>query len=186
MTKVVHASHEEIESWLRSRRADVAALELVDATLPLLDAAIAEPTALPAMLKASVSPDWEGFPEALPILRDNLARDPGCPWGTTLFVLTSPRTLIGMGGFKGPPKEGVVEIGYAVAPAFQGRGLATEAARQLVHRAFTDRRVTAVDAHTLSHPNASVRVLEKLGMQRMDAHSFDNQEVWHWRLRRTT
>lgn len=37
----------------------------------------------------------------------------GCP-------LDEPRTLVGWGGFKGAPRDGVVELGYAVAPAWTG------------------------------------------------------------------
>jgi [ribosomal protein S5]-alanine N-acetyltransferase len=182
---MVHATHEEIERWMRTQRQarKRTMIELVHATLPLLNAAIAGHEAVATELNAHVATGWEGFPEALPMLRDTL--EPGSPWGTTLFVLASPRTLVGMGGFKGPPQVGVVEIGYAIAPAFQGRGLATAAARQLVERAFADAGVSAVDAHTLGERNASVRVLEKLGMRRI-AEVLDPEHgaIWHWRVNR--
>jgi ribosomal-protein-alanine N-acetyltransferase len=156
-------------------------LELVLATLPMLEAAH-DASALSGLLSAEVAPGWEGFPEALPVLREQLARTPGSPWGTSLFVLGSPRTLVGMGGFKGPPHEGAVEIGYAIAPSHRGRGLATEAARTLAELAFADARVAAVDAHTLGHHNASTRVLEKIGMQRIgEVHDRDHGAIWHWR-----
>ena len=48
-----------------------------------------------------------------------------------------PRTLVGLGGFKGPPRDGVLEIGYAVAPDWEGRGIATAATRELLREAFT-------------------------------------------------
>jgi [ribosomal protein S5]-alanine N-acetyltransferase len=90
-----------------------------------------------------------------------------------------------MGGFKGPPSAGAVEIGYAIAPTLQRRGLATAAARQLVERAFADPNVGAVDAHTLAQRNASVRVLEKLGMQRIgEVPDHEHGAIWHWRIRR--
>ena len=55
--------------------------------------------------------------------RDAVAADPASTrWGTRLFVLDDPPALVGWGGFKGPPKDGEVEIGYAVAPSFEGRG----------------------------------------------------------------
>lgn len=56
--------------------------------------------------------------------------------GARFFVVEEPRTLVGWGGFKGPPSDGVVELGYAVAPAWEGRGVATVAVRELVREAF--------------------------------------------------
>jgi RimJ/RimL family protein N-acetyltransferase len=79
----------------------------------------------------------------------------------------------------------VVEIGYAVAPRFRGRGLATDAVAQMVRRAFADPLVRAVDAHTLGEPNASTRVLEKSNFRKI-AELIDPNEgpVWQWRRER--
>jgi [ribosomal protein S5]-alanine N-acetyltransferase len=43
-------------------------------------------------------------------------------WGTYLFIHRADQALIGLGGYKGAPNDGTVEIGYGVAPAYQGRG----------------------------------------------------------------
>lgn len=159
---------------------------LVNATFELLDAAIADPLRLGRVLGAAVADGWAGFPEALPRLRDSYAESPGeNAWGTVLVMLGDPRTLVGPGGYKGAPSgEGVVEIGYAIAPGFRGRGLATEAVRQIVRRACADARVTGIDAHTLARANPSTRVLVKLGFRRIGAREdADVGSVWHWRLR---
>jgi RimJ/RimL family protein N-acetyltransferase len=161
-------------------------LSLLDATVSLLDSAIRAPHSLTTLLHAEIASGWEGFPEALPILRDACAAAPESQWGTVLFVLNTPRTLVGMGGYKGAPSvDGLVEIGYAIAPAHQRRGLATEAARALVERAFMDSSVAAVEAQTLAEHNASSRVLEKLGMKRIgELYDAENGALWHWRLAR--
>ena len=70
---------------------------------------------------------------------------------------------VGHGGFKGPPKDGVVEIAYGIYPDYEGRGYATEAARALVVVAFGSEAVQVVMAHTIERRNASARVLEKAG-----------------------
>lgn len=78
------------------------------------------------------SDGWAGFPEALPVLCASYAKHPnGHTWGSLFFVEPHARVLVGLGGFKGPPSsDAVVEIGYAIAPAFQGLGLATDAVAQ--------------------------------------------------------
>ncbi len=163
-------------------------LNLVSATFELLDAAIDDELELGRLLAASVAEGWAGFPESLPGLRTSYANNPrGHEWGTFLFVLDDPRTLVGLGGYKGDPsKEGVVEIGYAIAPAFRGRGLATAAVQQMVARGFGSRQVRLIDAHTLAHPNASTRVLEKTGFEMIgELEDPDDGPIWHWRLRPT-
>ena len=126
----------------------------------MIDAAIADSARLSRLLNAAIAPSWVEFPESLPYVKNKLAEDRGWEeWGTVLFVLEEPRTLVGMGGFMGAPSpDGMVEIGYSIAPDFRGRGLATAAARQLIVRAFASSRVRAVDAHTRPERNASTRV----------------------------
>ena len=143
--------------------------------------------ALEALLGVAVADGWAGFPEALPVLHASYADNPsGVTWGSLFFVYPQVRTLVGFGGFKGPPSsDGVVEIGYAIAPAFQGQGLATDAVAQMVQRAFADSVVRAVDAHTLGQANPSTRVLEKSGFRRIgEADDPDVGVVWHWRRER--
>lgn len=161
-------------------------LKLVDGNLELLTAALVGGDPLGALLGVSVADDWAGFPEALPVLRASYADDPKeHPWGALFFIEPHARVLVGLGGFKGPPSDGVVEIGYAIAPAFQGQGLATDAVAQMVRRAFEDATVRAVDAHTLGQANPSTRVLEKSGFRRIgEADDPDAGVIWHWRRER--
>jgi len=107
-------------------------------------------------------------------------RDPW--WGACLFVLEAPRTLIGWGGFKGPPRDGVVELGYEVAASWQGRGLASAAVRELLQEALDAPEVLAVLAHTRPEPGASVRVLEKAGFGR-ECEVADDRIGTAWRFR---
>lgn len=160
-------------------------LDLLPATYEALDAAIAGDEALARHLGLPVAEGWTAFPEALPHLRGaTVPGEPAPRWGSTFFVLDEPRTLVGIGGFKGAPSsEGIVEIGYAIAPSFRRRGLATEAARKLVASAFEDASVRAVDAQTLGETNPSTRVLERVGFRRI-AELADPElgPLWHWRL----
>lgn len=159
-------------------------LTLVDGTLALLSAAVEGGDALAGVLGVSVAEGWEGFPEALPVLRASYEATPqGHGWGCLFFIEPDVPALVGFGGFKGPPSsDGVVEIGYAIAPAFRGRGLATDAATQMVERALADVAVRAVDAHTLGHDNPSTRVLQKAGFRKIaEIEDPGDGPIWHWR-----
>jgi RimJ/RimL family protein N-acetyltransferase len=71
--------------------------------------------------------------------------------------------LIGVGGFKGKPKDGTVEIGYSIVPEWQGQGLGADAVRVLTQFAFEQLGARVVCAHTLRELLPSRRVLEKNG-----------------------
>ena len=57
-------------------------------------------------------------------------------------------SLIGLGGFKGAPDHGQVEIGYEIAPGYRLRGLATEAA----DASRTGLRILAYRARAIGAP----------------------------------
>jgi RimJ/RimL family protein N-acetyltransferase len=104
------------------------------------------------------------------------------PWkfGFAIFH-TADNLVIGLCGFAGPPDaERCVEIGYSIAPAYQGQGLATEAARALIDFA-TPNQVRKIRAHTLAKINASTRVLEKCEFIKT-AENVDPEGklVWRW------
>jgi RimJ/RimL family protein N-acetyltransferase len=61
--------------------------------------------------------------------------------------------------------DGGTEIGYRLRPAVWSRGYATEGARALVRRAFTELGIERVVATTMTVNLASRRVLEKAGLR---------------------
>lgn len=125
-----------------------------------------------------MSEHWVGFPEALPASVDGARRRSEDPWGAHLFF-DDDGALVGFGGFKGEPRDGEVELGYAVAPARQGRGVATSVIEQLVGRAYTA-GVQVVSAHTLPEENASTTVLQKCGFVRAGQLHESAGDVWRW------
>jgi len=92
--------------------------------------------------------------------------------------------FIGTCGFKGSPDaHGAVEIAYFTFPDNERRGYATEMARALIDIARRSGVVRKVVAHTHVERGASVRVLEKTGMQRCGAATDSEQGVaWRWEL----
>ena len=103
-------------------------------------------------------------------------------WWMHFFFDATDGTLIGLGGYKGAPADGALEIGYEFAPALRGAGRATEAAKGMVAHAFAQPDVDHVIAHTLPNENASTAVLRKVGF-RFDAEIVDPDDgpVWRWR-----
>jgi RimJ/RimL family protein N-acetyltransferase len=102
------------------------------------------------------------------------------------MILRESGEAVGSAGFKGPPEEaGIVEIAYGVAPNYEGRGLATEAARALGAFALDVSQVTLVRAHTLPAANATTRVLAKCGFRHVgEVVDPDDGLVWRWELGR--
>lgn len=105
------------------------------------------------------------------------------PWSLGFAICERASGLvIGSCGFKGPPDEyGEVELGYGIAPAFEGRGYATEATLALIEFATQDPRVRMITAHTLRETNASGRVLTKCGFAFAgDVDDPDDGPIWRW------
>ena len=125
-----------------------------------------------------VVPGWVGFPEALPAAIEEAGRRPRDPWGTHLFF-DDDGALVGFGGFKGAPRNGEVELGYAVAPERQGRGIATAVVEELVSHARAA-GVSVVTAHTLAEENASTAVLRKSGFARTGQLHDADGDIWRW------
>jgi RimJ/RimL family protein N-acetyltransferase len=95
-------------------------------------------------------------------------------WSAWYFLLPESdgnSQAVGIGGFKGRPSRGMVEVGYSIMPAFQRLGFASEAVAALIDWAFSEPGVQLVTAETLPSLPASIRVLEKNGLQFLGAGS---------------
>jgi RimJ/RimL family protein N-acetyltransferase len=105
------------------------------------------------------------------------------PWKFGFAVVHKiDQVMIGLCGFAAPPDlDGVVEIAYSIAPAYEGKGSATEAAAALVEFATQSGRVNIVRAHTVPEVNASTHVLEKCGFEKIgEVSDHENILVWRW------
>ena len=109
------------------------------------------------------------------------------PWKDGFAVLhIADNTVIGLCSFTGPPSaDEMVEIAYGIAPGYQNRGHATEAAQELIAYAFASGRVRTIRGHTLPQHNPSTRVLRKCGFTLIGevTHSEDGI-VWRWEMTR--
>lgn len=148
----------------RSRR-----LRLVAATPTSVRAEMQDPSALAGVLGAAVPADWppEMLRDALPQFLQWHEEHPDWVGWLAWYAVrvdAAPPVVCGSVGFKGAPDaDGVVEIGYSVLPAHQGRGLATEMVETLLRWAWARGCVRHVVAETTRNNLASIRVLEHTG-----------------------
>lgn len=83
-------------------------------------------------------------------------------WGC---VLKESGDVIGFCGLKYLPELDVVDVGYRFLPEYWGQGLATEACRACVEFGFEVLQLERIVAFVLPENKASIRVLEKVGME---------------------
>ena len=135
-----------------------------------------EPEHFPARFGLYLAPGW-AVPGALEPTVEALEAGVDPAWLTHLLVHGG--TVVGMGGFTGPPCDGEVEIGYRVAPALRGRGIATAAVRAWVARARTAGLCRVVARTDDPRHGASATVLARTGFVRDPGR--DDEYRW-WRL----
>ncbi len=122
------------------------------------------------LAKARFPSEWPGaavIERAFTAYPEAIRADPaGRLWGDRLMILKQgERRVIGSVIFRGYPKDGIAEVGYGVERGSQGHGLATEGTLACVEWALDQPGICAVRATTFVWHRASVRVLEKVGMQ---------------------
>jgi ribosomal-protein-alanine N-acetyltransferase len=155
-------------------------MRLLPATIEHLLALQSDRTAFGRLIGSPVPEGWPEFPESIGFTLDRLRAHPDeADWWMHFFL--SGDALVGSGGFVGPPQDGVVEIGYELAPAFRGKGLGTAAAGALIEKARGG--ASLVIANTLPHENPSTGVLRRLGFQWV-RELVDPEEgpIWRWEL----
>ena len=100
-------------------------------------------------------------------------------WGAWLVIKKSDGQVIGDIGFKGNPNvDNQVEVGYGLLKEYWNKGYATEAVGAIIQWAFATGKVDAIIAETLSDNLGSMRVLEKLNMQRVGT----SEQMVNWKL----
>jgi ribosomal-protein-alanine N-acetyltransferase len=164
---------------LRTRR-----LDLLPCSFQVAQAVVQDRDGLKSLLGVQVPDNWpaQDLQEFLPTYAQQLQADPSLlGWGTWLMIHRAERTVIGDLGFKGrPDDEGTVEIGYSVLPAYRRQGFASEAVRALVDWALAQQGVRGIVAECSAENAPSIRVLEKVGMQRLGtAGTLLRWELWN-------
>ena len=157
-------------------------LKLLPFSLELKKATLSEKAKLAEILGVHVPDSWPGpdMAEALPFFIEAMEKDPASRIWDGIIVYTSDQVAIGGMGFRGgPDKTGTVEIGYNIIPEYQGQGYATEMAHCLITWAFQTQGIKVITAECLNDNIGSIRVLEKVGMRRLEPEG----HLLKWELR---
>ena len=96
------------------------------------------------------------------------------------YVIKENGKIIGYcGGRKNQTNE--AEIFYHIDKGRWGNGLGTEIAKKLIEIAFDEKRVKKVKAEAAVENAASWKILEKIGMKRIEiqTNAFENKEGLH-------
>ena len=116
-------------SEIRSAR-----LLLVRPTIGKLSALMSGPDEYERVFGHQVVDGYIEYPDMLPfsIGQTRLHENEHPWWLPFLLIHQQDNTLIGICGYKGAPDDaGFVEIGYGIAPSYQGKGLGTEVVLEL-------------------------------------------------------
>jgi [ribosomal protein S5]-alanine N-acetyltransferase len=103
-------------------------------------------------------------------------------FGFTKWKLSlSDGTFIGRAGWS-PWEEATLEIGYAIKPQFWGNGYASEAAQTLLSWARANRPFDYLVGFALPSNLASLKILEKMGMELLDYREIAAAKFAYYKL----
>jgi aminoglycoside 6'-N-acetyltransferase len=111
---------------------------------------------------------------AAELVRSLAAGDPEEPgWFQYAVSLRASSELIGDVGVRLYGNRMQADLGFTLAPAYQGQGYATEAVRRVVKHLFTERGLHRVSAECDARNARSARLLERVGFRR-EGHRIAN------------
>lgn len=129
---------------------------------------------------------WDGEPVSRQTVTEVIAasRRSFAAEGFGLYAValrSAPGEVVGFAGLRTVGETQEVELLYALLPAHWGRGLATEAARAVLDRAFATLPLSQVVAGADPPNAASFAVMERLGMTYHAEHESDGKAVRYYR-----
>lgn len=156
-------------------------LKLVPFSLELKKATLTDRAKLTELLGVKIPDTWPGndLLEVLPFFMKQTEQDPAKRVWDGIIIHKADQIAIGGFGFHGAPDEaGMVEIGYNIIPEYEGQGYATEMAHAVIEWVLQKPEITRVTAECLQTNIGSIRVLEKVGMRRLEPEG----EMLRWEI----
>lgn len=104
--------------------------------------------------------------------------------GCGMWVIELDGDAVGLSGIVVRPGTEFPDLGYALLPEFEGRGIATLAGQLVLQWASESGRWSHLDAYTMPHNEASNNVLRRLGFEDLGIvhlEAFKGEPSQHWR-----
>ena len=121
------------------------------------------------MGKSAIAP-----PEVLEMLA-KLAAGSRSQFSPSAWLVEANGEIVGLCSLVRPPEDGILTIGYGIAPDHMGKGHASDAVGEIIDWARSDQRVHTVAAETNHENIASQRVLEHNDFARV-GERFDDED----------
>lgn len=151
-------------------------LTLIPSTAPLASASITDRRLFSTLLNAHIPDQWppETLADVEPLFAQKLAENPLLAgwWGWYILAtdptlipahLNASQALVGSIGCTPPDPDGITFMGYSVLPAFEHRGIATEAAVAMTAWILAQPAIRTIHAETFEQHHASRRILDRCG-----------------------
>jgi ribosomal-protein-alanine N-acetyltransferase len=103
-------------------------------------------------------------------------------FGRWACVLRDSRAVIGFCGLKYLPDLDVVDVGFRFFPEYWGQGIATEACKASIAFGFEVLKLDRIIGLVLPENHASVRVLEKCGLQLSGEIDYDGEHALKYEI----
>lgn len=104
-------------------------------------------------------------------------------YGRWAVLTQSTGAFIGFCGLKFQPDGNYTDLGFRIRRNQWGRGFATEAAEACIQYAFTDLQLPFLVGRVQKQNEASIQVLEKVGMNRIRNFDFEGRPGYWYELR---
>ncbi|MFC7634581.1 GNAT family N-acetyltransferase [Paraburkholderia humisilvae] len=135
-----------------------------------------------------VGTEADGLPPPFVAMRslDHIQAGKPADWCSPFLIIrNSDQAILGACGFKDIPRNGRVEIGYAVSSKYRNQGVATAAIQALLDLAYLNRSVAEVLATIAPTNEPSIRTVQGLRFEKGDMTiDSDGQQIVCWYHRR--
>ncbi|WP_224483588.1 GNAT family N-acetyltransferase [Robertkochia aurantiaca] len=130
----------------------------------------------PLVLRYTGDPPFKSKEEAFEFVK-NYDQYERFNYGRWAVIRKEDDAFLGWCGLKYHPDKRLTEVGFRFYRKYWGEGYATEAARSSINYGFAELGLPEIHAHVHKDNQASVRVLEKLGMVFLKPIEYDGMEA---------
>ena len=137
----------------------------------------------PSVQKYTGEPVVQSVEEIEKVIENRIKGYEKYGYGRWATFLKSNRQFVGWAGLAYLPEFDEIDLGYRFFPEHWGLGIATEASSAILDYGFDVLKLEKIIAIALKENKASIRVMEKVGMQFDKFAPYEpgsEDAVWYW------